>query len=68
MEKREVCQSSLGGLTTRCVVDFSLLLVSSIAIVVFYVLRIKRRLARDAIDRKQSEQREQPEQSKQSVL
>ena len=37
----------------------SLLLVSSIVIVVFYVIRIKRRLARDAIDRKQSEQREQ---------
>jgi diguanylate cyclase (GGDEF)-like protein/PAS domain S-box-containing protein len=41
------------------VVAFSLLLFSSITILVFYIIRIKRRLARDIAGRKQSEQREQ---------
>ena len=40
-------------------VVFSLLLISGITILVFYIIRIKRRLARDISDRKQSEQREQ---------
>jgi diguanylate cyclase (GGDEF)-like protein/PAS domain S-box-containing protein len=37
---------------------FALLLIGSIAVAVFYILRIRRRLARDIADRKQSEQRE----------
>lgn len=37
---------------------FSLLLIAGLAAAVFYILRIKRRLARDIADRKQSEQRE----------
>jgi diguanylate cyclase (GGDEF)-like protein/PAS domain S-box-containing protein len=41
------------------VVVFSLLLIGSITVAIFYILRIKRRLARDLIDRKRSEQREQ---------
>jgi diguanylate cyclase (GGDEF)-like protein/PAS domain S-box-containing protein len=41
------------------VLVFSLLLIGSITVAIFYILRIKRRLARDLIDRKQSEQREQ---------
>jgi diguanylate cyclase (GGDEF)-like protein/PAS domain S-box-containing protein len=43
----------------KAVVAFSLLLFSSITILVFYIIRIKRRLARDIAGRKQSEQREQ---------
>jgi diguanylate cyclase (GGDEF)-like protein/PAS domain S-box-containing protein len=41
------------------VVVFSLLLFGGITILVVYILSIKRRLARDIVDRKHSEQREQ---------
>ena len=40
-------------------VELSLLLISSITILVLYIISIKRRLARDDAERKQSEQREQ---------
>ena len=38
---------------------FALLLIVSIAVAVFYVIRVNRRFARDIAERKQSEQREQ---------
>ena len=38
---------------------FSLLLIGSIAVAILYIIRIRRRLARDLTERKQSEQREQ---------
>ncbi|MEO8342909.1 MAG: diguanylate cyclase, partial [Gallionella sp.] len=38
---------------------FSLLLIGSIAVAILYIIRIRRRLSRDATERKQSEQREQ---------
>jgi len=41
------------------VLVLTLLLISSITIAVFYILRIRHRLARDIAERKQSEQREQ---------
>jgi diguanylate cyclase (GGDEF)-like protein/PAS domain S-box-containing protein len=41
------------------VLVFALLLIGSITAAIFYILRIRRRLARDITDRKQSEQREQ---------
>jgi diguanylate cyclase (GGDEF)-like protein/PAS domain S-box-containing protein len=43
----------------KAVLVFSLLLIGGIAAAVFYIIHIKRRLARDIAGRKQSEQREQ---------
>ena len=43
----------------KAVLVFSLLLIGGITVAVFYIIRIKRRLARDITGRKQSEQREQ---------
>jgi hypothetical protein len=43
----------------KAVVVLSLLLIGSITVAVFYIIRIKRRLPRDITGRKQSEQREQ---------